>query len=441
MIDRFIGFIKKHALFEPDDTILLGVSGGVDSMVMASLFHKAGFPFAIAHCNFQLRGEKADRDERLTAEAAASFQVPYHFRRFDTTRYAQQNKISIEMAARTLRYDFFDETAEINRYSYIATAHHKGDVVETIIFNLARGTGISGLRGMLPKRDRIIRPLLFTERDEIVRYARENLVDWREDASNLSLEYQRNLIRHGVTPELLKINEGLFQTLEKTTYRLQAAEHYYYKYIEQIEKEVLSREGKDVFISKEGIKNIAFSAAALFELVGKFGFNLDQCEDMIGSLDQTGAIFRSSSSQLNVDRDFLIVSPLEEAPSRIEFFAEENEVAYGDMLLELSLHDASDYRISGDKNIAALDFDQLAFPLCLRRWNKGDRFVPLGMSNKKKLSDFMIDEKIPVNLKKRIPVLLSKNEIVWVVGHRIDNRFKINPKTKKVFQLVVKEND
>jgi tRNA(Ile)-lysidine synthase len=441
MIALFTEFIKKHALFNPGDNILLAFSGGVDSVVMVDLFHKAGFRFAMAHCNFSLRGQESDLDEETAKSVAEIYKSRIFIRKFNTREYAESNKLSIEMAARKLRYEYFEEIMGQEQFDYVATAHHLGDVLETIILNLSKVTGISGVRGILPKRQRIIRPLLFANKNMIIRYAEENQLIWREDRSNELDVYQRNLIRIQVVPHLLKINPGLFDSLSKTTAKLRFVEKIYLEHIRKIKENLIENDGQDIKILKSKLHEHDEPALLLSEVLRDFGFNPDQCENIMDAIGHVGAIFLSTKFQLNIDRQHILISPvgMEEKNKAIVLFSDKLTLEDDKNVYLCSIFDIKGYNIKSGKESVSLDYDKLQFPLLWREWHPGDKFMPLGMKNKKKLSDFMIDEKIPLNLKRSVKVLVSDNEIAWVVGLRLDERFKISRETKKIFEITVRK--
>ncbi|MEO1055022.1 MAG: tRNA lysidine(34) synthetase TilS [Bacteroidota bacterium] len=442
MTERFLAFINKNELFDSIDTILLAVSGGVDSMVMIDLFAKSKLKFTLAHCNFQLRGDESDKDEKFIIQAAEQHGTIAHTIRFDTKKYATEQKLSTQMAARNLRYQWFNEIINQHGYDRLATAHHLDDVIETMLFNLAKGTGIAGFHGIEPKRDNIVRPMLFCDKGEILAYAQENALSWREDQSNQSLDYQRNLIRHKVVPVLREINPDLSEGIKRTTRRIKETEQLFSLKLDSLREEVMEKRGVDYFLNKDLLIQQKERMIILFELLKPFGFGFVQSEALAEQLPsiEVGKVFESNTHRLNVDRDHLIVSPIVSQEQEVADINSQDEViTYQGMQLKCE-HFDQPVAIIPDKSIAFLDRDKLTFPLKMRKWQEGDRFVPLGMRHKKKLSDFMIDNKIPLNLKERVFVVLSENEIVWVVGHRIDDRFKVTDETQYVFRISLKDS-
>ncbi len=448
MVRAFLKYIHQNKLIVEKDKVLLAVSGGIDSMVMADLFINAKIRFSMAHCNFGLRGNESDTDQQFVEEYSSEVNAELFTRHFDTQSYADKTHISVQMAARELRYRWFRELMHEKGFKKLAIAHHKEDQAETIIFNLIKGTGIAGLTGWKPLDDDIIRPLLFTDRRTIEAYARKNDLKWREDSSNVSTKYVRNKIRHEILPLFKEINPGFIASLGYTGIRLKEAEVCLRAGIEKLKKQAVTKSGNDLIISKDQVTGSLFPTLGLYEILQPFGFNYRQCVDLFGALDTSGKIIVSDRYVLNIDREHLILSPVEDhgdtyeylPPVHIGYDTSSVTTKFGTLNFRISTEQIDKESIPADSAMAFLDFDRLAFPLTLRQWKPGDFFVPLGMSGKKKLSDFMIDEKIPVNLKRKVQVLLSGNDIVWITGMRIDDRFKIRPGTKKVL-IVAYEKD
>ncbi|MTI20094.1 tRNA lysidine(34) synthetase TilS [Fulvivirga sp. RKSG066] len=439
MFKDFRAFIDQHQLFAEDDKILLAVSGGIDSVIMVHLFKEAGFKFAIAHCNFMLRGEASDKDETFVKTLAHDLGVDFFSKRFETKKYATHHNLSTQIAARDLRYGWFASLLNKEGFSYVATAHHINDSLETMLYNLTKGTGIAGLTGIPVKNDRIIRPMLFTERQEVERYAQEKEIKWREDASNASNDYSRNMIRNKVVPLLKEINPSLESTLQNTLLRLEGAAQALKQQVENFNTAYTTEQGVDVFINKTAFKDLHLGLAA--EVLKPFEFNFIQVKDIMSALEGEGKVFDSVDYRLNIDRQSLIISPQElKIPG--EAYIERGDTQFDNGLLSLDIQlqeIKSPPQFSQEE--ALIPVDKLKFPLTVRQWKEGDSFFPLGMRGKKKLSDFMIDNKIPLNLKQRVFVLESAGEIAWVIGHRLDERYKLLPDTKQAFNFRITHHD
>ena len=345
------------------------------------------------------------------------------------------------MAARNLRRAWFDELLQAEGFDVVATAHHLNDSIETMLFNITKGTGISGLNGILPKKDKYIRPLMFASKEMILRYVQANNITWREDRSNSSIKYHRNLIRHKVLPELKKINPKLEETFSQSMKKIHASERVYRSVIEKHKQKLIEKTREGFRIEKEKLQSIEEAEIILYEILHEFGFNFLQTKDILLGVDrQSGKSFHSQDHQLVVDRKYLFISKIYE--TRIDETFVDPDCMHLDVYknrITFEKVDRENVEFAEDKNIVFLNFDSLEFPLKIRKWKHGDRFQPLGMKHKKKLSDFMIDEKIPLNLKNQVLVLVSGANIVWVIGHRIDERFKITKQTRLAYKIF-KEN-
>lgn len=437
MLDQLLDFVNKQKLFQPGERILLAVSGGIDSMVLLHLFQQTDFDFAIAHCNFQLRDAESDGDEAFVRNIDAQIQVPIYIKAFDTETFSENNGISIQMAARDLRRAWFDEILIKKKYDKIATAHHLNDSLETAIFNLARGTGIAGLQGIVPKRDNYIRPLLFATRDMIAQYAADKQVGWREDRTNISTKYSRNLIRHQVIPELKKINPNLELTFAQTSEKIAATANIFHETVFGKKSFLFQEIDGMIGIEKKKLSELPEPHLILFELLQEYGFNYQQVKGMLNNLDhQSGKVFCSGTHQITMDRDWIFLEKIQDSLNK-ESWIDKNssELKVASHMLVFDTLNADEASISKDPNVALLDLERLHFPLKVRYWQHGDSFYPLGMKHKKKVSDFMIDQKIPVNLKKQIITIFSGEDLVWIVGHRIDDRYKITKQTRKIFRI------
>ena len=439
MLKEFNTYIKKEKLFTKTDTILLTVSGGIDSIVMCELFHQAGLKFGIAHCNFELRGEESDIDELFVEELAEKYEVHFHSVSFDTSSFAKKNKLSIQVAARQLRYQWFEEIRVQFDYKYISTAHHQDDSIETFFINLIRGTGISGLHGISPKQNSIIRPLLFTRKEQIEIFAHKNKLEHREDSSNASDKYVRNKIRHKLIPLLKELNPNIHKTIAEDIQRLSDTEKVYKKEIKDSRSKIIKEDKNEIRISIKELKKLNPIEPYLFEFLYPLGFNSTTVDEVIKSLNgQSGKQFYSSTHRLIKDRDFLVIdkSNKTKVAEEKKYSIKKNQKNL--IASDLKLHFKSvvkklDYKLKATNESANIDFDKLQFPLEIRKWKKGDTFFPLGMKGKKKLSDFFIDKKISISEKENIWLLTSNNQIAWVIGLRLDDRYKVIDKTKKIY--------
>ena len=436
MIDQLKRFVLQKNLLARHDRVLIAVSGGLDSMVLLHLMKQMEVEIAVAHCNFQLRGDDSDGDEEFVRSHCERNQIPFLCKRFDTNIYATENKLSIQMAARELRYAWFEELIEGKGFTKLATAHHFNDSIETMMLNWVRGAGIEGLRGILHTRNYIIRPLLFATREEINSYAANHQITWREDISNQTDDYQRNFIRHQVVPQLKRINVSLETTVRQSLVKVDDEWAFYVKSVEDWQKKFKKEEGSVIKVSKEGFSHPAHGASLLWHSVKSLGFTYDQCVEACEIKDgQVGKQFVSGTHKLVVDRDYFISTPLENHWSDTAIQLGQSKADLGPWRLDI--REATEIKPSDDPLTAVLDLEKLSFPLTWRKWRAGDHFYPLGMAHRKKISDFLIDRKISVGEKDAVTVLESTGEIVWVVGHRIDNRFRLTSSTKKTIHFIV----
>ncbi len=441
MLNFMSQYISDEHLFNPGEKVLLTVSGGLDSMVMTELFRQSGYNFAVAHCNFNLRGSESDGDEKFVENYCKKHNIQLFVKHFNTKEYAVRNGISIQMAARDLRYDWFEELCDYGGFDCYATAHHKDDQIETFFINLLRGTGIAGLHGILPKQGRVIRPLLFTDRKEIEEYAKKINLKFREDSSNSDVKYLRNSIRHKLLPVLNEISPGYKNILTQNIERLRETEQVYGNEIEKLKKEILVRENDLMKISIPKLLNIENRKILLFEILSEYGFNGSQVEDIFKSVDSvSGKSFYSGTHILIKDRNEFIISEIKnEGKVNISINPDTSSITKPvGIKIETVKKDAR-FKLKRDSSFAYLDKSKLQFPLKLRKWEKGDYFYPLGMKNKKKLSDFFIDEKVSVIEKTNSYVLMSGDDIVWVIGRRIDDRYKVTEETKEVLLLEIRK--
>lgn len=436
-LDRFCRYIAENKLFTPDQKVLVAVSGGRDSVLLAHLFNAAGFKFGIAHCNFMLRDEESMADELFTKSLAGHFSVPFYSTRFRTQDYADSHAISIQMAARDMRYDWLENIRKEAGYDYIAVAHHQNDTVETILLNLVRGTGVAGLHGISAKRGKIVRPMLFLTREEVDELIRREKISFREDSSNLSSKYARNKVRMEVIPKLKELNPKLEETFNANARRFSDLELILNQRVSEVRGMVCSfQPDESVIIDIPELRKITPLHTLLFEILKPYHFKQPVVDDLVKSLDsQPGKIFESPSHIILIDRKRLLLQPRrKEELQTVEILEGFKEGSWDEMVFAVKTVSADLFRVTKSAGLSQLDAALLVYPLKLRAWKKGDRFKPFGLHGEKKLSDFFIGLKVPVTQKANIPVLENGNgDIVCIPGVRIDDRYKITANTKKVF--------
>ena len=441
MIERFIQFIRKNKLVNDSEKTLLGISGGADSMVMADIFLQSGIVFSIAHCNFQLRGSDSDKDELLVRNFAKTKGIEFFSRKMETREYSDMHKISIQMAARELRINFFEELCRQHQFGSFATAHHQDDVIETFFINLIRGTGISGLHGILPKQGLCIHPMLFTNRFEIRDYARQKAIAFREDQSNFKTKYTRNKIRHDLIPVFKAMNPAFSKVMMGNIERLAQAEKLYQQKIEDTLSPIISKQGDQVFINKSLLISLDYPDTYLYEALKIYGFNFSDVNQLIdGMLSESGRQFLSKTHRLVDDREFFIITFLLEEKQSNKVFrivSTDKEISQPIPLSIQHFSKPEHYTPDRDAKTACIDHDKLHYPLILRRWEKGDWFIPLGMQGRKLLSDLFTDLKLSIPQKEKIFILQSGKDIVWVIGLRIDNRYKTRASTKNIVRFTM----
>ena len=438
LLTAFLNFAKGAKLPLAKKRTLLAVSGGMDSVVLVDLFHKAGFRFEIAHCNFGLRGAESDGDEVFVKTLAEQYGVQFYSVRFDLSNI----KSSIQEEARTLRYNWFEQIRKANKLDYIATAHHADDQVETVLQHFVKGTGIRGLRGMKVKRDLIVRPLLFAFRDEIETYCTEQNLNYRTDSSNASLKYERNKVRHELIPMLQTLNPNFKATLIAHLPIYQELEVLYNRTIAKEHAKLFIPKGEEFHIPILLLKKKANPEVVLFEFLKDFGFNKTQTLLIVQALDSiSGKRFLSPTHKLLKDRTHFILSPIKESCQSIVLIDEDSvgenlSVQFGSTRFAFSVLPAGDVNMKSENCFAYFDYAQLQFPLSIRYKRTGDYFYPFGMKNKKKkVSKFFKDIKLNLAAKEEVLIFLSGERIAWVVEHRTDERFRITPSTTKVLQV------
>lgn len=494
--EKFIQHLKQFSFIQKQQKQLLAVSGGVDSVVLCDLMFAAEYDFVIGHCNFQLRGAESERDEEFVKILGAKYHKEVLVRRFATAKYAAEKKVSIQAAARELRYEWFGEllneqvknekvksknekqttddgqqttdneklkikNEKLTTYDlqpstqvlqqtpytlhptpntllhYILTAHHANDSIETLLMNFFKGTGISGLHGILPVQGKIIRPLLFAKKDELVAYAKENNLQFVEDSSNVSDKYTRNFFRHNLFPLLKEIYPNVEDNLLNNIRRFTETEELYRDSVNLYKKKLLEYKGNEVHIPVLKLQKTSPLSTIIFEIVRDFGFSVNQVVEVISLLEsETGKYVSSANYRIIKNRNWLIISPKQTSEAANILIEEtDKKVLFGNGELSFEIVDYSNFPIPSSNNIAALDYAEITFPLLLRKWKQGDYFYPLGMKKKKKLSKFFIDQKLSKTDKENIWILEMNKKIIWIVGQRIDDRFRVKPTTKQVLKI------
>ena len=461
MLDQFLEFVARHRLCNKSDATLLAVSGGIDSTVMFYLFKEAGFKVGVAHANFQLRGAESEGDQAFVTQLCATFEVPLFVRRFDTEKYAWEKSLSIQLAARELRYVWFRELINQQGYTHIATAHHFDDSMETVLLNLARGSGIDGLAGIPVKNGLIIRPMMFASRKQVEHYADLHGIVWREDASNQTDNYQRNYIRHHVMPHLRALNPSLDVTWRKGSQKVKLESMIIQDAVDVWKGKFVREENGRLRVSKDAFAAASGNPVMLWRYIRDFGFNFEQATDILQSIPgQSGKRFYSISHLLVIDRAELIIVLRGDEWSEVLVEVLNQTYHMGHWTLSLHAGSADDLdafrRAIAAETVAEnngfstsngseswktrerqvlLDAAKVSFPLTWRKWKNGDHFYPLGLGHRKKLSDLFVDMKLPVADKDVATVVESGGEIIWIAGLRIDDRFKITDATTNCISL------
>jgi tRNA(Ile)-lysidine synthase len=439
LFSRFKKNVYKTCNLSPDAKILLAVSGGIDSMVLMYLFSELGMQCEVAHCNFQLRGEESDQDEVFVRDHAQKCNFPVFVARFETEEYAAEHKLSIQMAARQLRYDWFNRLTKAHNCRAIAIAHNLNDTIETFFINMGRGTGIDGFRSIQPVSGIIVRPLLSFTRTEIVQYASVNQIPHREDSSNNSDKYQRNFIRHNISPLFSQIFPGFDRIMERNLGYLSDTAKLYHAQIDSLLKEIVSEQDSVTYINIPKLKEALAPQTVLYELLNKYGFSSAEMDDIWSAVYSTsGKQFYSATHQLIKDRECFILLPRKEQSVERTYVEEGIVSIEAPLKLTIEVIERTpDWKLEPDYAVAWLDASSLNFPLMIRKWQKGDYFIPLGMSGMKKISDYFIDSKMSITDKENAWLLVSDNQIVWVIGRRVDNRFRIKNSTQKIIKITL----
>lgn len=424
-------YILQNDLLSPSATVIVGLSGGADSMAMLDVLTLLGYRCIAAHCNFHLRGEESDRDADFVKKWCKSIDIEFVSIDFDTTGYASDKKISIEMAARELRYRWFEIIRSEYQAEAIAVAHHRDDSVETVLMNLVRGTGIKGLTGIAPKNEKIIRPMLCTTRQQIETYLKNRSIPFVIDSTNNEDLYTRNYLRLNVLPMLQKLNPSVTDAIFRTSQNLREAEKMYHAATERAKSIVFDGEKIDI----TALLTEASPISVLFEILAPLGFNPTVIEDVCGALQaESGKIFVGERFRIIKDRDFLLLDPISTIMGNEDVFYIQSDTREMEVPIHLIFsQEKKSVPIKKNRLWLYADMDKLAFPLVLRRWQQGDWFIPFGMKGRKKLSDYFSDQKFSLKDKENAWILVSDKEIVWIVGERSDNRIRVTDKTENVF--------
>jgi len=430
MKSRFLKYITENSLFDKKSKILLALSGGIDSICLADLLVTLNYDVEFAHCNFQLRGIESNQDQHFVKSLSMKYEVPYHTIDFDTKEYALQHKVSHQMAARDQRYVWFEKIRSEISADFIAIAHNSDDNIETFFINIIRGSGIKGLLGIKNKINFIVRPLMFSSRDEIIKYVTNNDLNYREDSSNSSDKYLRNKIRHNLMPLLKEMNPSIGKSISKELSILNNINSVYKETIHKNLNKIIINEDDRIIISKVKLLSLSPLDVYVYEIFSPYGFS--DLRNISNTITKgSGKQFFSPTHKLLFDREYIFLSKIIEKET-IETSIDSSVISI-EIPIKMCFCVTHEVDYNDNINNAYLDFEKLQFPLTIRAWKKGDKFIPLGMSCYKKLSDFFIDIKLSLLDKEKVYLLCSGKDIVWVIGYRIDDRYKVTSKTKKMY--------
>jgi tRNA(Ile)-lysidine synthase len=438
LLEQFIGVVKTSNLFSPKDKLLIAVSGGVDSVVLCELCKQAGYDFIIAHCNFKLRGEESERDEKFVRELGKRYEVEVLVQTFETEKYAAENKMSTQEAARKLRYDWFKELINQSTnqpINYLLTAHHADDNNETLLMNFFRGTGLHGLTGIPEMNNYIRRPLLYFSKEELMFFAKENKLQFVEDSSNQSSKYTRNFFRNEIIPAISKVYPQVKENLQDNIKRFATIEKLYQVSVNELKKKLCRYKGNEIHIAVKQLMGYN-NTALIYEIISAYGFHEKQVEEVIKlATSDSGKYIQSPENNYRIikHRHWFIISPVIATESENIIVEEgDKQIVFSSGKLNIERASITNYKPQTTNYIACLDSKEIQFPLLLRKWKTGDYFYPLGMKKKKKLNRFLIDQKLSISAKENVWIIESDQRIIWVVGYRIDERFKVTDRSKNI---------
>jgi len=443
VINLFKKYINQNKLIQPGDKVLVAVSGGVDSVVMLDLFARIGTPFAIAHCNFELRGSESDDDEKFVIQLAHSYNVNVFIKKCNAADYSRKKGLSIQESARVLRYAWFNKVCSQNDFSLIAVAHNQDDNIETFFINLFRGAGIKGLKSIPVVRQNIIRPLMFANRSQIIEYANNHNIEFREDSSNSSDYYLRNKIRHHLIPKIEEISSGFATAAQKSINHLRDSNLILQSAISEKKQQLFVTSSNGVIqASKLELRKLSPIKIWMYYLLNEYGFHRQITDDICSSLvdeNQIGLKFNSTNFELLIDRDYLLIRKIREvsATKAYTITLHQNEITEPVNIKIEKQKNKGKFKFNNDNTTAYFDLEKLTFPLTIRRWHQGDRIVPFGMNGTKLISDILINNKVDSFEKENTYVVLSGEKIIWLVGHRSSNEFKVSQYTTNIYSIEV----
>lgn len=435
MLDELKQWLNQEIKDYPEAHFILAVSGGIDSAVMAELFYQLKVKFSIAHCNFNLRGKESDKDQIFVEQLGKKLRTKVYVKQFKTQEYATETRQSIQEAARNLRYQWFEELRSELQADFVVIGTHKSDETETVLINLMRGSGIAGIHGVYPIRGPIIRPLMLFTRDDIESFSRNNKLKWRNDSSNDSSKYLRNKLRNEIIPELKKINPDLDNRLAKNTAQIREVEQIVEEEFLKLKPILINKKKHYWEVNKHVLKDQTHPHLHLYHFLKEYGYSIQQCIDVFSNIEgQTGAIYSAGQFDLLNDRHHLLLAR-RQSQSNVSYQIEKETTSLTELGLRFEIEDSSNSVLTPSSNVAMLDCSKLQFPLSVRPWKEGDKMKPLGMKGSKKVSDILIDAKVPLILKPFYHVVESGGDIAWLIGLRISEKFKLTDESKSTYTI------